>query len=195
MANSKKHDYEPRGGENIATTCGRLVALAIEQQGPVTADFNGINLRAAPGMSAGDVRAAFDREMCRLRAEHEAKRRAFDATPEGQERLRKDAERRKYVAAEVAKGILPFATSDADGWTECIAKNQDPYGACAIRYAARWANYMERDLAKGAALASIVDDTSREADIEGVTGFMHGCAQSILEHVWVHGSALRGLRK
>ena len=49
---------------------------------------------------------------------------------------------------------------------------------------------MERDLAKGAPLANVVNDTSHEADIEGITGFMYGFARSCLERVWAHGDEL-----
>lgn len=189
-----KHDYDPCAGEHIDKTCQRLVALCGEKQRAVAAEFNGIVLRADLGMSAGDVQAQYDTEMLRLIAESEAKQRAFDATPEGRERLRKAEERRLYVAAEVAKGMLPFSIRDQEGWDKFVAANKDDgYGGCALRYAARWANHMERDLARGASLASVVEDTSREADIEGITGFMQGWARSILQQVWEHGEELKGL--
>lgn len=190
------HDYDPMGGENIAKTCEKLVALTAELGRATTAEFNDIILRAEPGMSAGDVRAAYHAEMHRRQEEHEAKQRAFDATPEGKERLRKAEERRIYVEKEVARGLLPFAVRDQESWDKCIRANMDGgYGECALRYAARWANYMERDLAKGAPLATVVKDTSHEADLEGITGFMYGCARSILEQVWTHGDELKGCER
>lgn len=33
--------------------------------------------------------------------------------------------------------------------------------------------------------------TSHDADTEGITGFMYGCAVNILAHVWEHGEELR----
>jgi hypothetical protein len=193
MPDKQPHDYEPCAGEHINNTCSTLVASATEKGRAVTADFNGVELRAEPGMSAGDVHSVFDREMKRRQDEYEAKRRAHEQTPEGKEELRKAEERRRYVEAEVAKGNLPFTVRDQAAWDTCVANNSDPYGACAVRYAARWAHYMERDLARGADLKEIVEPTSHEADIEGVTGFMHGCARSILQQVWEHGEALKAV--
>ena len=75
-----------------------------------------------------------------------------------------------------------------DGWK---AKNEDPYGAAVFRFAERWADLMEARLASGSTLTDCADETSREADDEGITGFMYGMAVSILSQVWVHGEALR----
>ncbi len=37
----------------------------------------------------------------------------------------------------------------------------------------------------------IAEKTSHAADNEGITGFMYGCAVSILAHCWKHGEELR----
>lgn len=81
------------------------------------------------------------------------------------------------------------------------AKNtQDRYSARVVSYAEDWANLMEKRLPEGATLAEAIglmvkDDfaknTSHEADTDGITGFMYGCAVSVLAHFWVHGEALR----
>lgn len=39
--------------------------------------------------------------------------------------------------------------------------------------------------------ADNADRLSREADTEGITGFMYGCAVSILSQCWVYGEYLR----
>ena len=39
--------------------------------------------------------------------------------------------------------------------------------------------------------ADNADRLSREADTEGITGFMYGCAVSILSKCWVYGEYLR----
>lgn len=185
------YDYKPTCGERIAESAQRLVALATEKACRVTAEFNGIELRAEPGMSPGDVAGAYHAEMSRLQDESDAKRRAHEATPEGQEELRVARERQRVVAIEVAKGILPFAIIDEASWKECVEKNSDGYGSCAIRYAARWASYAEAALEKGEDFASAVKRTSHDADLEGITGFMYGCAVGILAKVWFRGEELR----
>lgn len=80
---------------------------------------------------------------------------------------------------------------DKAGWDECVKNNSDPYGSCAIRYVERWADLMEARLAGGETVEQCAKDTSHEADTEGITGFMYGCAVGILAAVWEHGEVLR----
>ncbi len=76
-------------------------------------------------------------------------------------------------------------------WEKCKANNQDGYGAAINEYANRWACLMEARMAAGEALADIAKQASREADTDGITGFMYGAAVSTLAAVWVHGEQLR----
>lgn len=50
---------------------------------------------------------------------------------------------------------------------------------------------MEGRIAKGETVAVCAKEMSHLADTEGITGFMYGCAVSILSQVWVHGEELR----
>ena len=80
---------------------------------------------------------------------------------------------------------------DKEKWETFVNANRDPYGSGCVRYAERWANMMEREIEKGKSVVEIADQTSNEADTEGITGFMYGCAVSILSQVWEHGEELR----
>lgn len=71
------------------------------------------------------------------------------------------------------------------------AKNTDPYGGRVVSYGEDWANLMEARMAKGEKIAQCAKPASREADTDGITGFMYGCAVSALSHFWEHGEALR----
>lgn len=82
-------------------------------------------------------------------------------------------------------------TTNQEEWDKCKQINSDPYGSCTVRYTERWADLMETKLAEGAKLQDIAEATSHEADTEGITGFMYGCAVSILAKLWIHGEALR----
>lgn len=75
-----------------------------------------------------------------------------------------------------------------DDWE---ANNSDAYGACGFRYLEAWANLMEPRIAAGEKLQDIAEATSHEADTEGITGFMYGCAVSVLAQCWIHGEDLR----
>ena len=80
---------------------------------------------------------------------------------------------------------------DQAWWEKGLESNQDDYGACTYRYAEQWADLMENKMAEGVPLEDCAKETSHEADTEGITGFMYGCAVSILAEVWVHGESLR----
>jgi hypothetical protein len=78
-----------------------------------------------------------------------------------------------------------------EAWDKGVKKNTDPYGAAVYIYAQQWANLMEEKVKKGHSIEKIAKDLSHEADTEGITGFMYGCAVSILAKCWIHGEELR----
>lgn len=71
------------------------------------------------------------------------------------------------------------------------ANNTDPYGGRVVSYGEDWANSMESLMDGGKPLTEIAQACSRQADTDGITGFMYGCAVSALAHFWEHGEALR----
>lgn len=68
--------------------------------------------------------------------------------------------------------------------------SQDFYSQAIVDYGEAWANLMEAEIAKGNKLEDIAQRTEREADTEGITGFMYGAAVSALRHFWIHGQEL-----
>lgn len=84
--------------------------------------------------------------------------------------------------------ILNGKEKEYQDWKD---KNNDPYGGATFRYAENWANLMEEKLHNGEKLIDVADKTSHEADTEGITGFMYGCAVSILSQCWLYGEQLR----
>lgn len=83
-----------------------------------------------------------------------------------------------------------------DDW-KANQKDDDPmaqaYGMACFTYAERWADMMEAELAEdpNKDFGEMAKRLSHEADSEGITGFMYGCAVSILSECWEHGDALR----
>ena len=76
--------------------------------------------------------------------------------------------------------------------------NDDAYSACVVTYGEKWADLMEAHIAAASnpqdvesALKLCAEDTSHQADTEGITGFMYGAAVSGLAKFWEHGDALR----
>jgi hypothetical protein len=84
-----------------------------------------------------------------------------------------------------------FAKVDESVWNDWVAKNDNPYGYACCQYAAQWANLMEAAMASGQSIADCAEKTSHEADTDGITGFMYGCAVIMLAKCWVHGEELR----
>lgn len=76
-------------------------------------------------------------------------------------------------------------------WQKWVENNQDPYGKACVDFAERWANLMETKIAEGAKLEDIAEKAGREADTDGITGFMYGCAVQMLAQCWKHGEQLR----
>ena len=85
--------------------------------------------------------------------------------------------------------------ADKSTWEEFVNTNRDFYGSGVIRYAERWANMMEKEMENGKNLADIARATSYMADTEGITGYMYGCAVSMLSLVWEHGKELKRLNE
>ena len=91
----------------------------------------------------------------------------------------------------------PMTFKDDDGLAKFnggLENNQDPYGMAVYRYASEWATLMEKRITETEGVLTIEDiakPCSREADTEGITGFMYGCAVSMLADIWVFGDELR----
>lgn len=178
--------YVPQPGEHINHAAEAMVKIAVADQCQVKASFNEIELTADPQSTAEGIVNLFH-------VETERRRAAYEQSPGG---IAAAKERQKYEAQAAQaerEGVLPFTLREGAqvGWEDCVRKNDDPYGACCVRYAARWANAMEKAIAAGETIAQCADRCSHEADKEGITGFMYGCAVSMLAGNWTHGEALR----
>jgi hypothetical protein len=177
--------YEAMAGEHISQAATAMVALAEQAGGPIEARFNDVCLLAMPGeTTAADIEGFYNRFM-------EERRIAYENSPEGQAAAARQAAFQEWADRAAAEGLVPFAVRDEAAWQRWVDANTDPYGACILRYAARWANRMEAELAAGHRLEDIADATSSTADVEGITGFMYGAAVSVLASCWEHGEALR----
>ena len=69
--------------------------------------------------------------------------------------------------------------------------SKDGYSFGVVKYVKRWAELMEKEIENGLKVFDIADRTSSEADTEGITWFMYGCAVSVLSQYWEYGEELR----
>lgn len=78
---------------------------------------------------------------------------------------------------------------------ECVKPTGSTFAqvmqTASVEYAQRWADLMEQKIATGQKVADIAEETSNEADTEGITGFMYGYAVSLLSYFWEYGEELR----
>lgn len=79
--------------------------------------------------------------------------------------------------------------ADYDRFVE--TNSHDGYSYGVVKYMRWWADMMEAEMAKGKKLTDIAEKTSHDADKEGITGFMYGCAVHALADFWEHGEELR----
>lgn len=89
--------------------------------------------------------------------------------------------------------IIEGKEKEYKDWYE---KNSDPYGRACFTYAERWAEMLENliETSTDDPMKVVVDNADRlshEADVEGITGFMYGCAVNILSQCWKYGEELR----
>ena len=69
--------------------------------------------------------------------------------------------------------------------------SHDGYSKATVDFMCRWAELMEEMIASGEKIPDIAGKTSHDADTEGITGFMYGCAVNALAKFWEHGETLR----
>lgn len=131
---------------------------------------------------------------------HRREREAWLKTPDGQEYLAQQKEeeaRRKAIEAEVLRidEAVEMEFKDEEGkkaWDKMVEVNsKDPYGNGVVKYARRWAKYMQKLIAEGKTVIEIAEKASHDCDIEGITGFMYGCAVNALAQSWKYGEELR----
>ncbi len=179
-------------GNHILTACKEAVEMARREACNVEFDFNEITLTATPTTDAAALALSYSTDCARRHQEYLASPQYRDS----QERAAiKERERKAKVEAVLVDAPTAMTLRDADGWKKTCEANQDGYGGAVMTYAERWARMMEARIGKGEKLPAVADECSHLADEEGITGFMFGCAVSILAQVWIHGEELRAWHK
>lgn len=136
-----------------------------------------------PAVELTDAEKAHD---AAVEAQNEARRQRSQAEYDARQRAREAAAEAKLLDAPPLDLIAPEAWRD---WYD--KQGDDGYGRAVFTFAERWARLMQVEIAQGARVADIADRLVSEADIEGITGFMYGCAVSALAKCWRHGEELR----
>lgn len=91
---------------------------------------------------------------------------------------------------------MKIKPGNESAYKEWYDKNSDDYGRACFTYAERWAEMLEKKIEESTEeSAKVIEENANElshkADVEGITGFMYGCAVQILSLHWVYGEELR----
>lgn len=173
----------------------------------IEVEFNQFSMRVDE-QNANRVLEYFDRSLAISSGLYEKERQEYLNSPEyirdHAQALKKEC-RKKAVVQKIKnfqKHADDFAIANERQaeWEKCKEinlgnhKSKDEYGynKGIIDYTILWAQYMEYLMAKhNQKLADIWDRASHLADIDGITGFMYGCAVGLLSSVWKYGEELR----
>lgn len=167
----------------------RMIDLAAGRAGSIVAEMNDVTVEVSSCDTVEERWAWMEAEMDRRHQE-------YIASPEYKERCRQAEIEAAKLAAERVEiaAIAParMTLQDSATWETFVDVNShDGYSNAVVIFAERWARYMEGEMGKGTRLVDCADKCSRLADEEGITGFMYGCAVSVLAKVWARGEDLR----
>ncbi len=199
-------------GRKIDSVIIEAIALSANAKEPVTFEFNGVNVTVTESSNKDLIYRDWDRalqgfidknvgpspstkltpaELCSdatKRQENEQRQGLLHEEYLKKERAKKDTFHRRLASKG---GDSTLNLRDHPAWGEFVSHNKDPYGKACVQYASNWMLLMQLELEHGKKLEDIAELTSREADTEGITGFMYGCAVSMIAKCWKHGDQLR----
>jgi hypothetical protein len=204
-------ELEATPGSSIEPTIAEAIQLAgtVEYRPVVTFDFNGVSVTVAADSKpdviyrdwhralmgcigkrvgphpAADLTADELASDARIHADRDERHRVEQA------QWAKDAEDKARRVAERLELAGAMRFSDESKWKSWVDANANGYGRAVVVYADQWARLMQLDMANGCTLSDIAQSASHEADTEGITGFMYGCAVSMLAECWERGEELR----
>lgn len=201
---------ETQGDDNFTQVAWKAQQQAIGQNVIVRFDFNGIEVNVDASTNLDNLQRDFhnsyvlDRKVIGPNCADSLTKAETQELAEAQakadeaERVRQeayDAEQRQKTAAldsQISGETLALKDGmDAEYAAYVENYSKSGYLRGVVDYAEAWGKLMQARMAKGEQLIDIAQQTSHEADIGGITGFMHGRAVSALAHFWVHGDVLK----
>lgn len=202
--------FDAMAGSSIQPTIAEAIETAGSIGEAISFDFNGVTVVVEANSNAELVYRDWNRALngyigknvgphpketlsedelasdARIEAENKQRRQERQAEYEAQAKARREAFEAKLATAP------EMEFSDPDGWTKFVENNsKDPYSNGVVVFAERWARLMQQEMDNGAKLEDIATTASHDADVDGITGFMYGCAVNVLSQCWKYGEQLR----
>ena len=209
ISQGKNGDYDVIVGTSITVAITEAIALSAKKKQSITFKFNGAtatvnedsnsklihrdllraiegsinkNVGPYPNPILTDAEKAND---ARIEARNKRERQKKQVEYEKKDRIR-----RKQVQDKL-KNTPAIELTNKLVWEKFKDANKVGYGNAVITYAERWARLMQLEITNGKKLEDVAEDTSYEANIEGITIAMYGYAVSILVRCWKYGERLR----
>jgi hypothetical protein len=181
-----KKMYVYAGTEILEAIRGALVLAEGHLLRTISFNFNGQAVSVAAGETVTSAYNAWQSKMNKAAGE-------YRKSAEGIAFAKKIVEARKIAEEAKRHGLHVFKRRNEAAWVRWKIKNLDgDYGETVLRYASRWASIM--DQYPGKEVVDFADKASHDANLEGITGFMHGAAVSILCSCWERGEELAAWR-
>jgi hypothetical protein len=179
---------EERGGDHLEVVVLKMIVLQKMTHQVIKCKFNGITVKAAPGMTHEEIISNFYKR----RAEKEKRYLASPQYAIRQEEYRKIEALRKADLEEVLQ-IAPFEMSvkDQEAYEDILRVQTSPYSKAVIQVADQWARIMEYRISLGETLEECADKSMDIADDQGLSGYMYGIVVAFLCEVWIYGEQLR----
>lgn len=204
-------EFKSYAGADVTGTINRAIVEAQTNKDSCTFNFNGVSIVVSGESDRGLIYRDWSRGMSGylgknptvgpeptphlsdVETENDAKIEAANNIRRQKEQAEYDKEQAAATAA--LAGALsvaePIELRDTEAWQQFVENNKDAYGGRCVRFAEEWARLMQTRIANGETIAACTDELSHLADDDGISGFMHGAAISMLSKCWKHGEDLR----
>lgn len=155
-------------------------------------DFNGAEIICGKGTTVENMITQWDNHWETKRVEREL----WEKSPEGVAAAKAEQKKAKAKQVEIKKTLKSLEGKQIDlynplAWKLWVDANTDSYGKGVVDFAERWGILMQEQMTNDILTKEIVDSCSNKADVEGITGFMYGCAVNMLSQCWKYGEQLR----
>lgn len=207
--NDSTYSIDVMAGSNITGTIAEAISVARGLDTMMQFEFNGVTVSVRSDSNPELIQRDWSRSLNGYIGKNVGpnpnpvltdEEKASDVRIEEKNERRRQKSQAKYEAKAKAKqetveaklvGAPDIELANAEGWQKFKEVNTDGYGGAVVTYSERWARLMQVEMANGKKLEDVADAASHEADLEGITGFMYGCAVSTLSQCWKHGEQLR----
>lgn len=159
---------------------------------PVATIFNDIYFVVTPEMDYTEALAAWETA---YKKDYERYAKSFRAglyKKQMQARQLEQQRRREEIQTKHRGREITIRKGKVRAYRAMVKLNSsDGYSRAVVTYVRDWALAMEDAMASGERLENVAENLSHYVDYDGITGFQHGVAVSILAEYWKHGERLR----